>query len=89
VTMKKTELEKRKGLKVTNELRRSGNPFPRAAEAESDRRARRERERAQGLVSFAVKLPQDLVRKMQSEAQARGASLGELAAEWIRKGMAG
>lgn len=89
MTMKKTELEKRKGQKVTNELRRSGNPFPRAAEAESDRRARRERERTLGLVPFAVKLPQDLLRRMQAEAQARGAPLGDLVAEWLRKGMAG
>jgi hypothetical protein len=89
VTMKKTELEKRKGLKVTNELRRSGNPFPRASESEADRRGRRERERTLGLVSFAVKLPQDLVRQMQAEAQARGAALGDLVADWIRRGMAG
>jgi hypothetical protein len=86
--MKKTELEKRKALKIANEMRRSGNPFSRV-EAEADRRAQRERDRALGLVPFAVKLPQDLVRRMQAEAQSRGARLDDLVAEWLRKGLAG
>jgi len=88
VTMKKTELEKRKALKIANEMRRSGNPFSRV-EAEADRRAQRERDRALGLVPFAVKLPQDLVRQMQGQAQSRGARLDELVAEWLRRGLAG
>lgn len=87
MTMKKTELEKRKALKIANAMRRSGNPFNRV-EAEADRRAQRDRDRAQGLVPFAAKLPQDLVRQMQAEAQSRGARLDELVAEWLRKGLA-
>ena len=87
MTMKKTELEKRKALKIANEMRRSGNPFSRV-EAEADRRAQRERDRALGLVPFAVKLPQDLVRRMQSEAQSRGARLDDLVAEWLRQALA-
>lgn len=89
MTMKKTELEKRKGLKIANDMRRTGNPYARAAETEADRRAQRDRDRALGLVAFAAKLPQELVRRMQSEAQARGARLDDLVAEWLRKGMAG
>lgn len=87
MTMKRTELEKRKGLKLTNELRRGGNPFSRAGDADADRRAQRERDRALGLVPFAVKLPQDLVRQMQAEAEKRGAPLADLVAAWLRKGM--
>ena len=30
MTMKKTELEKRKGLKIANDLRLAGNPYARA-----------------------------------------------------------
>jgi hypothetical protein len=89
MTMKKTELEKRKGLKIANDMRRAGNPYARAGETEADRRAQRDRDRALGLVPFAAKLPQELVRQMQSEAQARGARLDDLVAEWLRKGMAG
>lgn len=87
--MKRTELEKRKGLKLANAMRRQGNPYARAAEPEADRRAQRERDRALGLVPFAVKLPQDLVRQMQAEAQARNARLDDLVAEWLRRGLAG
>jgi hypothetical protein len=88
VTMKRTELEKREALKLANDLRRSGNPFPRAADNAADRRAHRDRDRSLGLVPFAVKLPQELVRQMQSEAQSRDVALGELVADWLRKGMA-
>ncbi|HEX5638847.1 MAG TPA: hypothetical protein VFX81_03520 [Burkholderiaceae bacterium] len=87
--MKKTELEKRKGLKLANDLRLAGNPYARSGETEADRRARRDRDRALGLVPFAAKLPQELVRQMQAEAEARGARLDDLVAEWLRKGMAG
>lgn len=89
MTMKRTELEKRKGLKIANEMRRAGNPYARVAEAEADRRAQRERDRALGLVPFAVKLPQDLVHRMRQEAESRGTRLDELVAEWLRKGLAG
>lgn len=86
MTMKKTELEKRKGLKLANELRLSGNPYPRA-DTEAGRRAQRERDRALGLIPFAVKLPQDLVRQLQAAAETRKVALNELVAECLRKGM--
>ena len=89
MTMKKTELEKRKGLKLANDLRLAGNPYARSGETEADRRARRDRDRALGLVPFAAKLPHELVRQMQAEAEARGARLDDLVAEWLRRGMAG
>jgi len=86
--MKKAELEKRKGLKIANAMRQTGNRYGRAVESEADRRAQRERDRALGLVPFAVKLPQELVRHMQAEAEARAVRLDDLVAEWLRKGMA-
>lgn len=89
MTMKKTELEKRKALKIANEMRRTGNPYGRAGETEAERRAQREHDRALGLVPFAVKLPHDLVRQMQAQAQSRGARLDDLVAEWLRRGLAG
>lgn len=88
MTMKKTEIEKRRGLKLANDLRRAGNPYGRAPESDVDRRALRERDRALGLVPFAAKLPQELVRQMQAEAQAQGVRLDDLVAGWLRKGMA-
>ncbi|HET9024404.1 MAG TPA: hypothetical protein VFN64_07500 [Burkholderiaceae bacterium] len=87
--MKRTELEKRKGLKIANAMRQTGNPYARAAETEADRRAQRDRDRALGLVPFAVKLPQDLVRQVQERAQSRGARLDDLVADLLRRGLAG
>ena len=89
MTMKRTELEKRKGLRIANAMRRTGNPYVRAAETEADRRAQRDRNRALGLVPFAVKLPRDLVRQMQERAQSRGEKLDDLVADWLRRGLAG
>ena len=60
-----------------------------AGETEAERRAQREHDRALGLVPFAVKLPHDLVRQMQAQAQSSGARLDDLVAEWLRKGLAG
>ncbi len=60
--MKRGELEKRQGSKLTNQMRAAGNAYGRAIAPEPDRRAQRDRDRALGLVPFAVKLPQDLVK---------------------------
>ena len=87
MTMKKAELEKRKGLALDNALRRPGTPYSQSVEAAAERRARRDRDRALGLVPFAVKLPQDLVRQMQEEADKRGEELASLVVDWLRRGM--
>ncbi len=87
MTQKKADIEKRKALLLNNALRRSGNPYPRAIEAATDRREQRDRDRALGLVPFAVKLPQELVRQMQAEAEKRSEPLAALVADWLRRGM--
>lgn len=85
--MKKTDLEKLKGKKLA-----TGSPAPdrfgRDASAPHDRRAQREQERAQGLVPFAVKLHEDLVRELHAAAAARGVGLNELTAELLKRGLA-
>lgn len=86
MTMKRTELEKRKGLKIANELRQSGSRFDSPAPA-IDRREQRERDRAAGLVPFAVKLHGDLVRQLQHAAQQRQLSLNELVDQLLRAGL--
>ena len=84
MTMKKTELEKRKGLAIANAQRQSGNRFGPASAPPVDRRAQREADRAAGLVPFAVKLPAELVRQLNDSAQQRGVALNELVAELLR-----
>jgi len=86
--MKRGELEKRQGSKLTNQMRADGNAYGRAAAPELDRRAQRERDRAAGLVPFAVKLPQDLVRALQDRATQQGSGLNEITAELLNKALA-
>ena len=74
MTLKRTELEKRKGLAIGNALRQAGNPYGAAAATEADRKARREADRAAGLVPFAAKLPADLVRAPCCEGQGQGST---------------
>jgi hypothetical protein len=85
MTMKKTELEKRKGLKIANALRQSGPRFDTSAPV--DRRVQRERDRAAGLVPFAVKLPGDLLRQLHEQAQQRKLPLNELVEQLLRTGL--
>ncbi len=88
MTVKKAELEKRKASQITNSLRQSGNRYGPASAPADDRRARRERERALGLVPFAAKLPGDLVRQLQNASAARGIAPEALLEEVLRKALA-
>jgi hypothetical protein len=85
MTMKKTELEKRRGLKIANALRQSGPRFD--ASTPADRRAQRERDRAAGLVPFAVKLPGDLLRQLHEQSQQSNLPLNELVEQLLRTGL--
>ena len=51
-----------------------------------DRREQRERDRALGLVPFAVKLNGDLVAQLQALAKERGVEMNQLVDEVLRKG---
>lgn len=88
--MKKTDLEKLKGLKIDSRMKHAGTPnrFGAAADAAMGRREQRERERAQGLVPFAVKLDGELVKRIQALAQERKAGLNEVVAELLEQALA-
>jgi len=86
MTMKRTEIEKRNGLKIANEMRRAGHRYDVAAPV-ADRRAQRERERAAGLVPFAIKLHGDLVRQLNARANQRQVPLNELVDQLLRSGL--
>lgn len=85
MTMKRTELEKRKGLKIANALRQSGNRFDAAANV--PRREQRERDRAAGLVPVAVKLHGNLVQQLHEAAQQRQLSLNDLMDRLLRSAL--
>ncbi len=88
--MKKTDLEKRKGLKIDSRMKHSGTPgrFGTEAAAAANRREQRERERALGLVPFAVKLDGELVAQIRQRAVERGEDLGQVVANLLRQGLA-
>ena len=87
--MKKTELEKNKGLKIAGGINRFGTPgrFGRDAALATEKREQRKRDQALGLVPFAVKLDGKLVQALRDLAQTRQTGLNELVAELLRKGM--
>jgi hypothetical protein len=86
--MKKAELEKLMARRIAGANPARGNDrYGKDAALPADRREQRERDRQMGLVPFAVKLHEDLVREVQAAAQARGVGLNELTAELIRKGL--
>ena len=87
--MKKTDLEKLKGLKIDTRMKQAGTPgrFGKEASATVGRREQRKLDQAQGLVPFAVKLNGELVKRIQALAQSRGTGLNEVVAELLRKAL--
>jgi len=86
--MKKTDLAKSDAKKLMSGMSAKGSAFGAAAAPAPDRREQRERERAAGLVPFAVKLNGDLVKQLQALGAERGIDMNELTAELLQKGLA-
>lgn len=87
--MKKTDLEKNKGLKISSGVNRFGTPgrYGKDAAVPMQRREQRKLEQSLGLVPFAVKLNGDLVKQLQALALARETGLNEVVAELLKKGL--
>ncbi|MCA1854390.1 hypothetical protein LE190_00410 [Massilia oculi] len=90
--MKKTDLAKSDAKKLINQMSAKGAAFGATASARElsvERREQRERERALGLVPFAVKLNSDLVKQIQELSKERGVELNQVVAELLQKGLSG
>ena len=87
--MKKTDLEKLKGLRLKPQPVTAAGPatFGKSEPATPSRREQRELDRAAGLVPFAVKLNEDLVAKLHERAKGREGGLNEVVAELLKKGL--
>lgn len=86
--MKKTDLAKSDAKKLMNQMSARNSSFGAAGKGPApDRREQRERERALGLVPFAVKLNSDLVQQLQTVSKEREVELNELVAELLQKGL--
>lgn len=89
--MKKADLEKLKGSKISGQVKRPGAAarFGSASGAVTDRRERRKLDQSLGLIPFAVKVDSELVKELHALAQSRSTNLNELVAELLRKGLKG
>lgn len=87
--MKKTGLEKNKGMKIHGKMKQSGTPgrFGKESALVLDRREQRKLDQSLGLVPFAVKLNGELVKRVQVLAQERQTGLNEIVAELLKKGL--
>lgn len=86
--MKKTDLAKSDAKKLMNKMAAKGAGFGADARTPTpDRREQREKDRALGLVPFAVKLNSELVRQLNDVSRERGVELNELVAELLKKGL--
>jgi hypothetical protein len=85
--MKKADLEKMQGKKITGSGFGSNDRYGKGATAPMDKREQRERDREAGLVPFAVKLHGDLVKQVHDLARSKGVGLSEITAELIQKGL--
>lgn len=87
--MNKNELAKFDAKKLMNKMGAKTAVIGKPGDAPAvDRREQRERERALGLVPFAVKLNGDLVKQLQAQSKEQGVDLNELVAQLLQKGLA-
>ena len=86
--MKKTDLAKQMGLKLTDKVAIAGAPSRFGTQAVlPNRREQRKVDQALGLVPFAVKIHSDLVTRIQARAAERGTGVNELVAELLASGL--
>lgn len=86
--MKKTDLAKGAAKKLMGQMSARSGAFAGNEAPAVDRREQRERDRALGLVPFAVKLNGELVQQLQALAKERGVDMNELVADVLAKGLA-
>ena len=86
MAMKKTQLERLNAARLQDNLRKCAPPDRYAQGAHTlSRREQRERDRAQGLVPFAVKLPGALVKRIHERAGDK--PLSDVVAELLERGL--
>ena len=88
--MKKTDLEKLKGTKISGNMKLSSIPdrFGKDAANIVDKREQRKRDQDAGLIPFAVKIHSDLIQQIRALADAEGKSLNDVTAELLTKALA-
>ena len=90
MSMKKFELEKMKALKIGGRMAAAGVPArcAQGAAPATDKRERRTRDAAAGLVPFACKLPAELVKQVQARVAAESGDVNAVVAALLQKALA-
>jgi len=90
MSMKKSDLDKNLGLKIGGKIKAAGVPdrFAQGAAGALQKRERRNRDTAAGLVPFACKLPGSLVRRLHERAASHEGGVNGLVAELLAKTLA-
>lgn len=90
MTMKKFDLAKNMALKINGKMKSAGAPdrFAQGAATALDKRERRLRDAAAGLVPFACKLPAELVRELGERAATHEGGLNAVVEGLLRAGLA-
>jgi hypothetical protein len=85
--VKKTDLEKNKGLKINNQLKQDAS-LRRGADADKpDRREQRKLDQQQGLIPFACKLNEELVKQLKTQAAEHPGGLNGLVDALLRQAL--
>ena len=89
MSMKKFELEKVKALKIGGQMKAALVPdrYAQGASNAADKRERRSRDAAAGLVPFACKLPAELVKRLNEKAASEAGGVNALVAALLAKSL--
>ena len=90
MSMKKTDLEKNKAMKIDGKMKSAGVPsrFAKSAAEVVDKREQRRRDAAAGLVPFACKLPADLVKRLHERAATHEGGVNVIVAQALEQALA-
>ena len=91
MSMKKTDLEKNLAKKITGSMKSAVVPdrFAQGAAGAADKRERRRSDAAAGLVPFACKLPNELLKKLNERAASHEGGVNALVAALLTAYLAG
>ena len=90
MSMKKTDIEKNKNMKIDGKMKSAGVPgrFGQGAAGVVDKREQRRIDSAAGLVPFACKLPATLTAQLSERAASHAGGINGLVAELLTRGLA-
>ena len=87
MTLKRTDLAKGLGLKISDKMKKAGVPDRFASAGVPDRREQRKIDQERGLVPFAIKLNGELAQQLRALAATEQIDLSELVDTLLRAGL--